>query len=54
MNDPTVVAVFFGAALIGFCAVGACVQKYVEWRERVRYRKLQRLVHRNLTRMGGS
>jgi len=44
-----VALVYFGALLLVFCAFGA----YWDWRLTNRLRKSDRLVHRNLQRIGG-
>lgn len=45
--------IYYGLLLILFCAVGAAVEQYLVWRSRDRYRRLERLVHRNLFRISG-
>jgi len=47
--DPYVSLVFFPVVLLLVCAFGA----YWDWRLEDRLRKSDRLVHRNLQRIGG-
>jgi hypothetical protein len=52
-SDPFVALAYFGAALVVLALVGGAVEKYVAWRHRIRYRRLERLVERNMWRATG-
>ena len=48
--DPFVALVYFGAALLVFALVGSTIERYLNWRDFDRYRRLSRKAHVNLIR----